>query len=56
MTKDPIEAMEKCLNSVIEGIQVDYDNEEVAIKTNKGTIWFNGDGLEMTVDLDEYKQ
>jgi len=56
MTKDPIEAMKEYLGCIIEAIEIDSLDEEVLIMTNKGTILFSGKGLEMTVDLDDYKQ
>lgn len=56
MSKDPIKMMEGCIGAVIEGLEIDPVDETVKIKLNKGVIEFEGESLEMYVDIEEYDQ
>jgi len=44
---------EKILGNVIETVAVDYDNQTIALYTDKGLIEFSGDDLRMWVEIDK---
>jgi hypothetical protein len=44
------EICDKIIGQVIEGVEIDYDDEVFILHTDKGFIEFSGDGLAMYVE------
>ena len=53
MTKDPIAVCKQMIGATIQGIEVDHESETVRITLNNGWMEFEGEGLELYVEMDE---
>jgi hypothetical protein len=53
MTDDPVEICQRLMGATIVGVEIDADDEVVKITLSNGFLEFEGDSLEMYVELTE---